>query len=231
MQQLLLLHGAIGSSQQLEKLRTELQGQYDVHTLNFSGHGGLPMPISFSIESFAEDILLFLDTNQIPVTAVFGYSMGGYAAMYLARKHPERISKLITLATKFHWDKPTAEKEVKMLNPSRIEEKLPAFAELLKQRHRPEDWKQVLQKTASLLTEMGKNNPLKLPDYASIQIPVKLMLGDRDKMVSLEETLQVFRTLPNAQLAVIPATQHPVEAVNTARLAFEIRDFLSPIPS
>jgi hypothetical protein len=52
------------------------------------------------------------------------------------------------------------------------------------------------------------------------------MLGDRDKMVSLDETTEVYVNLPSAQLAILPNTAHPIEMVNQARLAYEIRSFL-----
>ncbi|HMU11058.1 MAG TPA: hypothetical protein PKC54_13700 [Ferruginibacter sp.] len=153
--------------------------------------------------------------------------MGGYVGMYLAKNYPDKINKLVTLATKFIWNEKTAEKESRMLNAEKIEEKLPAFAQALAERHRPRDWKFVLHKTVQLLLQMGTDNPLKLPDYNSIQLPVKLMPGDRDKMVSLDETLQVYQTLPNAQLCILPNTAHSIEAVDTGRLAYAIRDFMN----
>jgi pimeloyl-ACP methyl ester carboxylesterase len=152
--------------------------------------------------------------------------MGGYVAMYLAKHHPQKIKKIITLATKFTWDKTIAEKEIKMLNAEKIEEKLPDFANSLKKRHVPNNWKTVLEKTAAMLIEMGNDNPLKPEDYENIQHPVLLMLGDRDKMVTLDETLEVYKNLPNAQLAVLPNTPHPIEMINTGRLAREIKVFL-----
>jgi pimeloyl-ACP methyl ester carboxylesterase len=85
----------------------------------------------------------------------------------------------------------------------------------------------VLSKTAAMLTAMGKNNPLKPADYPAIQHPVLLMLGDRDKMVTLDETVEVHKYLPQAQLAILPNTAHPIEMVNADRLAFEIKSFLS----
>ena len=52
------------------------------------------------------------------------------------------------------------------------------------------------------------------------------MLGDRDKMVTLDETVEVYKNLPQAQLAILPNTPHPIEKVNTDRLASEIKSFL-----
>ncbi len=227
MQQILLLHGAIGSKEQLKELEENLSSSFFVHRLDLSGHGGSDLPeYPFSIKYFAEEVIGFLDANNIKQINIFGYSMGGYVAMYLAKYHPEKINRIITLATKFYWDEITAEKEIKMLNANKIEEKIPAFAVVLKERHHPQNWKLVLERTINMLAEMGRNNPLQQQDYITIQQPILLMLGDRDKMVTLRETLDVYHTLPNAQLSIIPNTPHTIELVNTSRLAFEINSFL-----
>jgi pimeloyl-ACP methyl ester carboxylesterase len=152
--------------------------------------------------------------------------MGGYVAMYLAKYHPERVNKIITLATKFNWDENIAANETKMLNADKIAQKLPDFAAALQKRHAPNDWKTVLEKTAAMLIDMGKGNLLKPGDYPEIQHPVLLMLGDRDKMVTLDETVEVYNKLPKAQLAILPNTTHPIEMVNLVRLAYEISSFL-----
>ena len=106
-----------------------------------------------------------------------------------------------------------------MLQPEVIEQKIPAFAETLKQRHAPQDWKLVLNKTAEMLLEMGKDNPLKLEDYTSIAQSCMIMLGDKDKRVTLEESEAVAKNLPNADLKILNDTPHPIEQVNTAILA------------
>ena len=227
MEHILLLHGAIGSAEQFSVLEQKLTDSFTVHSLNFSGHGGSPfVDAPFSINVFVSEVVAFLDKKEIDSIHIFGYSMGGYVAMYLAKHHPHKIKKIITLATKFNWDESIASNEIKMLNTDKIQEKLPDFAATLQKRHAPNDWKIVLQKTASMLVEMGKDNPLKLVDYLSIQHPALLMLGDRDKMVTLDETIEVYKNLPQAQLAILPNTAHPIEIVNTDRLANEIKSFL-----
>ena len=227
MQQILLLHGAIGAANQLSLLQEELADSFSVYRLNFKGHGGSPYAAApFSIKLFAAEVIAFLDKKEISSIPVFGYSMGGYVAMYLAKYHPEKINKIITLATKFNWDETIAANETKMLNAGKIETKLPDFAAALQKRHAPNEWKTVLEKTAAMLIEMGKDNPLKPEDYPAILHPVLLMLGDRDKMVTLDETVEVYKNLPKAQLTILPNTAHPIEMVDQARLAYEIRSFL-----
>jgi pimeloyl-ACP methyl ester carboxylesterase len=228
MQHILLLHGALGSKDQLLPLSDALENKYQVHSFNFSGHGGRPFsPKAFSIELFSYEITEYMRENDISQAAIFGYSMGGYAAMYLARYHPDKISKLITLATKYYWDQATADKEIKMLDAATIQEKLPDFAAQLQQRHAPNDWKEVLEKTKEMLIRLSMRNTIQLGEYGFITTSSLIMLGDKDKMVTLDETIAVYKKLPKAQLAVLPGTPHPLEQVNIALLADYIQRFIA----
>jgi pimeloyl-ACP methyl ester carboxylesterase len=222
MQSIVLLHGATGAASQMQPLADALSNRYSVHTLNFSGHGGEPMPgAPFSMELFAQQVLSWFDQQQLKAPIVFGYSMGGYVGMYIARHHPERISRLITLATKFHWDEAVAAKQQRSFDASLILEKAPAFAEQLQQMHQPNDWKEVLSKTGAMLTALGNRNTLTAEDYPQVQVPVLLMQGDKDRMVTLEETIAVFRALPSgmSNLCVLPGTPHPLDQVDLQFLA------------
>ncbi|HEX8516818.1 MAG TPA: alpha/beta fold hydrolase [Bacteroidia bacterium] len=225
MQHLLLLHGAIGSKVQLQPLAEKLKGSFTIHTLNFSGHGGEAMPAGFSIEAFARDVLNYLDQQNLTTINIFGYSMGGYVALYLAKHHPDRIGKVFTVATKFLWSPDIAAKEAKMLDAEKILGKLPAFAQALEQRHSPNDWKAVLSKTAEMMKRMGNHNPLTLAGYETIEHKVMIGIGDRDTMVSLEETIDVYRKLKNANLIVFPNTPHPIEKMDVDRLSAELIAF------
>jgi pimeloyl-ACP methyl ester carboxylesterase len=227
MKTILLLHGAIGASDQLIPLKEKLSQQFDVHVLNFSGHGGTPFSEkAFSIKTFADEVLGYIDAHGLQQVSIFGYSMGGYVGMYIAKNHPGKIDNLITLATKFHWDETTALKETSMLDADKISQKIPAFAETLAKRHYPNDWKLVLQKTKDMLHKMGSDNPLKPEDYTTIELPVTILIGDRDKMVTLEETLLVYKSLPHAQMGILPNSHHPIEQTDIETLAFLITKFM-----
>ncbi len=227
MQHLILLHGALGSNKQFQSLVQLLEGSFQIHTFNLHGHGGLPLPDpSFSIELFSEQVARYIQDMNIEKANIFGYSMGGYIAMYLAKQMPDTINKIVTLATKFYWDEETASKEVKLLDGKTIQEKLPAFAAQLQQRHAPVDWLTILDKTTELLISLGKNNTLQLEDYTSINTPALVLLGDRDKMVTLDETLAVYKQLPNAQFGILPGTPHVFEQVNLSLLAYLIKSFM-----
>jgi pimeloyl-ACP methyl ester carboxylesterase len=76
------------------------------------------------------------------------------------------------------------------------------------------------------MTALGTRPLLTKENLSSINIPVRLMVGDRDTMVGIEETLAVFKSLPQASMAVLPDTKHPLDAVNNALLLWEIRSFM-----
>ena len=153
--------------------------------------------------------------------------MGGYVALYLARHSPALVRRIITLATKFQWNPDIAAKETAMLNADTIEEKVPAFAKQLQQRHYPNDWKIVLQKTKQLLIQLGDKNDLQLNDYQTILTPSLLLLGDKDKMVTPEETAQVEKALPNGKFQLLENTPHALEKVDVNMLGDIVHQFLN----
>ncbi len=223
-----MLHGAIGSSVQLEPLAELLTDTFKVNLLNFSGHGGKPVTEEiFSIEMFAKDVLYFIDKGRLEGINIYGYSMGGYVALYIARHYPGKINKIFTTATKFNWNEDTSLKESKFLNPEIISEKIPKFAEQLSERHSPEDWRIVLNKTAEMMIGLGKNKTLKDEDFSHIENDVLVSVGDRDNMVTIEETIDVYRKLKKGRLLILPSTQHPIEKINAERLANEIKLFFN----
>ena len=77
--------------------------------------------------------------------------MGGYVALSAAIKAPRRFSKIITLGTKFSWSPAEAKKEIQLLNPEIIQEKVPAFANRLSHIHGKEHWQNLMLKTAQMM--------------------------------------------------------------------------------
>lgn len=223
MKKILLLHGAIGAVDQLNPLKEKLRGKYEVHSINFTGHCGSEIPNEpFSIEMFADDIVSYIDKNDLAGINIFGYSMGGYAALYAALMNQGKLGKIFTLATKFDWSNEIAEREVKMLDAQTIEQKVPKFAEELSMRHGADKWVTVLEKTSEMMVALGRNNLLTVETLGNMKNEVLVGVGDRDKMVSIEESSAAFRAMPNSKLLVMPGTPHPIEQVDVNRLKYEI---------
>lgn len=224
----ILLHGAIGAADQLQPLAAFLsQNGYDVHSPDFSGHGHAAFnPQGFGIEVFSEELRQYILNNKLEAPAVFGYSMGGYVALYLAGTQAGLLGPIATLAVKFNWTPETAAKESKMLDPGTILAKVPKFAEALQARH-GDSWKELLAKTADMMAGLGRHNILNNEILQGIENQVMLGLGDSDTMVSLDETMQVRSQLKNGSFYMLPHTKHPLETVNVKLLGSVLLSFFS----
>ena len=223
---LILLHGALGSMEQLVELQALLADSFNVFLLDFSGHGGLEHEGAFSIDLFVKDTIQLMDRHQLPVAHIFGYSMGGYVALQLAHDHPGRAVKIITLGTKYSWNPESAAKEVRMMNPDVIEQKIPAFAATLKARHQPSNWKNIMNRTAEMMTELGGGKAMIETDFASIENEVLVCIGTDDHMVSIEESERTAKQLKNGHLKIIEGFRHPLESVDKNILASICVEFL-----
>lgn len=226
MQTIILTHGALGSKADLEELSNVLvKENYKVLSFSFSGHGNTDFETNFNIEQFTLELQQFILKNELVHPSVIGYSMGGYVALNLARRSPVSINKIITLGTKFNWSSEVVEKEVKMLDAEVMLTKVPAFAKSLEFKH-GEKWKALLLRTAELMRDISVNNYLNSESLKTIQNKILVGLGDKDQMVTLEETVNVYKTLPNANLFMLPNTKHPIEQLNTALFVEICKDFL-----
>lgn len=145
--------------------------------------------------------------------------------MYLAKKQPELLGKIITLGTKLKWTKEISEKEILNLNPETIRQKVPKFAEVLLKMH-GNQWENLLLKTAELMIGLGEKNRLTLNEYKQINNKVLLILAEHDKMVSVEETIQVCEQLPYADFFKLLNSSHPIETADLKLLIKIICDFL-----
>jgi pimeloyl-ACP methyl ester carboxylesterase len=226
---LYLLHGALGSAEQLLPLERSLAAIADVRRVEFAGHGATPLgDHSFTIEGFASQLLRRLDADDVESTDFFGYSMGGYVALALALEHPARVRRIVTLGTKFEWTSDVAAKEAGRLDAAKMKAKVPRFAEQLEQRHAGAGgWEKTLASTASLLTQLGERPPLTAESLARISGPVCVGVGDRDVTVSVEESARVCRLLGAGSLMVLPDTPHPFEQIDHLLLAELLMRLLS----
>ncbi|NIF04160.1 alpha/beta hydrolase [Chryseobacterium sp. Tr-659] len=224
MSNLILLHGALGHSDIFKPYLHTLSQHFTIHTPLFSGHGDQSLPADgISIEKYTQELSDYCKENNLTDVSIFGHSMGGYVALCYAMKTPENINSIITLGTKFDWTEEQALKESKMLNPDVILEKVPQYAQLLESQHGTK-WKLLLPAIADLMIGLGKNPPLE-NNWNSIHTPVQIMVGDKDNMVTTEESIRVHRNLPNAKLAVLPDTKHPMEKVRPSLLLSLIKDY------
>ncbi len=222
---LILLHGALGSEILFDPLKEHLSN-YEIYSLNFSGHGGKPFSEEgFGIEIFASELEAYILKHKLEGCSVFGYSMGGYVALHLATKTSGLINQIVTLGTKFSWTPESGAKETSKMNPELMEEKIPAYTQVLSERHGKE-WKALIYQTAGMMIELGETPLLNEETLSAIDIPVSIMRGDQDHMVSEEESKQAAIYLPKGQYLELIDIPHPIEKVNVSLLSIELKNHL-----
>jgi pimeloyl-ACP methyl ester carboxylesterase len=221
----LLLHGALGTRDQLGLLREVLPG---VRTLavEFRGHGERPIPDEgLSMEVFLRDIEDALDAAGWSEAHLFGYSMGGYAALLYAHRFPQQVASVVTLGTKLKWDREGLDRELRLLDPQKMKEKVPHFAMDLLTQHGPERWEHLVRATARLITGLHEQPPLSREQLEGVTCPAMLCVGDRDRTAVPEHTLEAARWMPHGSTLVLPNTQHPFDAVDLNALLPHLRAF------
>jgi len=226
MKDLILLHGALGSSESLTPLKELLRDEYRCHTLDFSGHGGQSFnPEGFGIEFFADELAEFIKAKQLNKPNIFGYSMGGYVALYLANQQPNMLGKICTLGTKFGWSPEAAEKETSRMNPEVMEEKIPAYTAKLAAAH-GDPWKELVWQTAGMMLELGGAPLLTTETLSIVQNEVLIMRGSEDEMVNDVESKWAVAHLTNGEFKSIANQPHPIEKVNLLELKNSVGNFL-----
>lgn len=225
MKNLLLLHGALGHSDIFKPYIQELSKHFHVHTPLFSGHGDIEIPEEgINIEKYTQELADYCEQKNLKDVYIFGHSMGGYVALCYALHQPENVNSILTLGTKFDWTEEQALKESKMLDPETILSKIPKYAEQLETQHDIK-WKQLLPATAKMMVDLGKNPVLNQTNLTAITTPVQIMVGDKDNMVTLDESIHAYHNIPNAMFAVLPDTKHPMERVRPILMLDMMRDF------
>ena len=223
---LLLIHGALGSKVQLEHLRELLSSSFEVYAFNLPGHGGEALPETYAIDHFVEATDQFIQTLGLVRPGIFGYSMGGYIAMKLALDQPDLVGPIVTLGTKFQWDPESAAKEVRMMNPDIIEQKIPAFAATLRERHAPADWKTIMRLTGEMMTRMGNGEAMTGEDFKAITTRTLICIGSDDHMVTREESLKTADWLPQGTCQIIEGFRHPLESIDQEKMTEIIKVFI-----
>lgn len=228
---LYLLHGALGDGAQCATLLPHLPASVAPALVEFEGHGGTPFADTptLRIERLAAAVVGAMDHAGVARAGFFGYSMGGYVALWIARHHPERVAAIVTLGTRLRWSPEIAARETSRLDPITIRAKVPRFAAALEARHSAAGWETLLAATAAMMHAMGDAPPLDADALRGITAPVRLMVGDRDATVSLEETAEAREWLPRGELEVLPATPHPFEQAPAARVARSVAETMAAV--
>ncbi|MBF6171195.1 alpha/beta fold hydrolase [Nocardia blacklockiae] len=93
---LLLLAGQSNNHHWWDGIRADFHGSHRTVTFDYRGTGASDKPdIVYSTPGFADDAIAVLDALAIDRADVYGTSMGGRVAQWIAAKYPERVRALV----------------------------------------------------------------------------------------------------------------------------------------
>lgn len=230
----MLLHGFAGTGHAWDPVREQLDpARYRAITPDLRGHGSRARLRPVSFDGCARDVLAA--APRVPFT-LGGYSLGGRVALHVALAAPERIARLVLVATTAGIEHPG-----ERADRAAADEALAARAEEMDRDEfarawqaqpifegtPPEAalaWSQDLQRTspadlAAVLRGIGTGAMAPLwGRLGELRMPCEVVVGERDtKFLALGERL--VRLLRDARLHVVPGAGHGIPREAPAALA------------
>ena len=214
---LMLIHGGTATSQSWASHLPAFTEHFEVFTPDSRGHGRTDNPTGeLGYRMMADDLASLIDALGLQRPLVLGYSDGGQIALELGLRYPGLARALVLGGTQFRFSEAYLEAvrsllgiaEGEELDPEKLEREQPDWVAYLREAHGhvygPEYWKAYVKQIAALWLRTLRYTP---EDIAAVTDPVLLLVGDRDG-VCTEESIELFSVLPNAELAVAPASDH-----------------------
>jgi len=224
----LLIHGAGGSSRHWEPLLAHLSQQFCPLLIDLPGHGlsGGTVPTSVGqVVTLLEHFLQQLEVKQ-PLWCI-GHSMGGLIAQCFALRFPLRVERLVLIATAArirlhqdfvqstligHWDleafRPSFDADVPMQIQNLV------LYEYLKTR--VDD---------GCTDFMGLSTTDLRQEVSALTMPVLIIVGDDDVIISPRHSRALSQALAHATLLVIPNAGHYIHVEQPQRLAHELDQY------
>jgi pimeloyl-ACP methyl ester carboxylesterase len=205
---LVLLHPGMADARAFDPNIDALAARFHVYTPERRGHGRTPDldgPITY--EGMARDTIDFLETIVGGPAHLLGCSDGAIVALITALLRPDLVRRLVLVAGVFHRDgwHPSAVNWPEGLDPESVPGKM---------------------------ARMQASEPtLTASDLAGVRSRTLVMIGDDDE-VSLEHAAELYRGLPDGELAVVPGTSHGLLVEKPALCNAIALDFLTtdPVP-
>lgn len=224
MDKLILIHGALGSEKEFEPVVSMLSQSFDVISYTFPGHSIRSQDdCDFLIESFTSDLSEFLE--KIGPCYIFGFSMGGYVALNVARRNHLQIKGIVTLGTKFSWSEEMALRETANLSLDFLASKASSFLEYLNQLH-GEQLPILLNTTKEFMLDLGHLSPLTPDSVSTLSTPVIILRGGKDRMVGRAESEKIAQSLPQGSYRELPFLPHPLFLISPKHLARLIQTYI-----
>ena len=198
---LVLLHPGLVDARAFGPNLAAWSARFHTFTPERRGHGHTPDvegPLTFA--QMAEDTIAFIETVVGQPTRLLGVSDGAIVAFLTAAARPDLVTRLVTIAGPAHHQGWLPE----AIDPAN---EAPDFMHQAYGEVSPDGighYPVVLKKMAE--THLVEPT-LTGTDLARITCRTLVMVGDDDE-VRLEHAIEIYRALPNGELAIIPGTSH-----------------------
>ncbi|MGZ8456056.1 MAG: alpha/beta fold hydrolase [Gemmatirosa sp.] len=210
------------------------------------GFGETPAEPPLTLDQHADDLVALLDHLGVGRAVVCGLSMGGYVALALWRRHPERIRALVLADTRAGADDAAQRARRVALAEVARREGSAAVAEsqlpgALGKTTRAEDPVRVeglraLMAAASVdgivgALEAMRERPDATPTLAGIAVPTLVLVGTEDGLTPPRDARALAAGIPGARLVEIPAAGHVTAWEQPARFAEALERFVAGLDS
>jgi pimeloyl-ACP methyl ester carboxylesterase len=221
---LVLLHAFPLSSAMWLEQREILGARWRVITPDQRGFGGSPLGDDApSLGECADDVLALLDRLELESVVLGGLSMGGYVAMELLRRAPERVSVLLLADTKASADSAeakhgrlgTAEAVEREGTAALGETLLPVLLGAATLKRRPSVAGRVralISAAPAPAVAWASRAMAARPDSFDVlrttDVPALVVVGEQDALSPVDQAQEMVDALPQGRLAVVPETGH-----------------------
>jgi pimeloyl-ACP methyl ester carboxylesterase len=214
---LILLHGGTSTCQTWQEFLPLFIPHFRVITPDSRAHGRSNNPSGMlSYRQMADDFAVLIDKMHLSEPLVFGYSDGGQIVLELGMRYPGLCRALVVGAAwyKFSPLYLDALKSAGLISPSQVDFELiqgqsPEWVEEMRTVHTsspdPQYWRTLLQQISTMWW-----TPLDyaVEDFRLITDPTLIMQGDRDSMIALGQSFEMYQFIPDAELFIIPGADH-----------------------
>jgi pimeloyl-ACP methyl ester carboxylesterase len=216
---LILLHGGTATLHSWREHIPAFAEHFRVIALDSRGHGKTNNPAGeLSYSQMADDVAAFIKALDLDNPFVFGYSDGGQIALELGMRYPDITNALVLGGTCYRFPEQYFEalKGFGVDNPGtapfdfeHLQTEQPEWVQYLEAEHAraddPDYWKTLMKQIAALWWNVQDYG---VEDLQKIRVPTLILQGDRDEGVDVEQAVEMYRGIPNAELAILPNASH-----------------------
>jgi pimeloyl-ACP methyl ester carboxylesterase len=203
---LLLLHGFGGCSQNWHPFTGKLSQHHRLIVVDLRGHGHSTNPgNTFTHREAATDVYLLLEKLEIDRFSAMGMSTGGMTLLHMATSQPERIDSMVLISSTTHFtDQARAIMRRASFDtmPREVQE---MYRECAKQ---GEGQIRQLISQFNALHENYDDMNFTAQRLSTITARTLVVHGDRDHFFPVEVAVNIYRSIPNAALWIIPNGDH-----------------------